>query len=247
MTIIRREHRAHFTVLPNAIFVDQRLSIEAKGVLGYLLSRPNKWSVRLEQVGRTLKVGRRKLQRIFRELIGAGYVTRDQRRIGGVQRYGQMDYVVRDVPVTIHPVDNLAKPRVQKGPAARSAQAIAASQKSKLWPRVQNGPAYKELKKKETHQPEPAVRADAGLPAEAGRSAIGEDDDDARRDSEIVALFHDPAEGWEFLTELPTEALAEIRARYRRGELDEHTILELRNQFGHLQTKRRSPSSLKMR
>ena len=44
MTIIRREHRAHFTVLPNAIFVDQRLSIEAKDVLGYLLSRPNKWS-----------------------------------------------------------------------------------------------------------------------------------------------------------------------------------------------------------
>jgi hypothetical protein len=249
MTIIRREHRAYFTVLPNAIFVDQRLSIEAKGVLGYLLSRPNKWSVRLEQVGRTLKVGRRKLQRIFRELIGAGYVTREQRRIGSVQRYGQMDYVVRDVPVTIHPVDNSAKPRVQKGPAARSVQAIAASQESKLWPRVQNGPAYKELKKKETRQPEPAARAGGrhGLPAKAGRSAVGKDDDDARRDSEIVALFRDPAEGWEFLTELPTEGLAEVRARYCRGELDELAILELRNQFGHLQTKRRSPSSLKMR
>ena len=231
MTIIRREHRAHFTVLPNAIFVDQRLSIEAKGALGYLLSRPNKWSVRLEQVGRTLKVGRRKLQRIFRELISAGYVTRDQRRLGGVQRYGQMDYVVRDVPVAIHPVDNSAKPRVQKGPAARSAQAIAASQKSKLWPRVQNGPAYKELKKKETHRPEPAARASGryGLPAEACRSAVDEDDDDARCDSEIVALFRDPAEGWEFLTELPTEALAEVRACYCRGELSELAILEFRN------------------
>lgn len=233
MTIIRREHRAHFTILPNAIFVDQRLSIEAKGVLGYLLSRPNKWSVRLEQVGRTLKVGRRKLQRIFRELISAGYVTRDQRRLRGVQRYGQMDYVVRDVPVTIHPVDNSAKPRVQKRPAARSAQAIAASQKSKLWPRVQNGPAYKELKKKETHQhqPEPAARARGryGSPAETCRSAVGEDDDNARCDSEIVALFRDPAEGWEFLTELPTEALAEVRACYCRGELNELTILEFRN------------------
>jgi hypothetical protein len=31
MTIVRREHRAHFTVLPNAIFVDHRLPIEAKG------------------------------------------------------------------------------------------------------------------------------------------------------------------------------------------------------------------------
>ena len=60
MTIVRREHRAHFTILPNAIFLDQHLSIEAKGVLGYLLSRPNKWSVRLEQVGRILNIGRRK-------------------------------------------------------------------------------------------------------------------------------------------------------------------------------------------
>ena len=39
MTIVRREHRAHFTIVPNAIFVDTRLSIEAKGVLGYLLSQ----------------------------------------------------------------------------------------------------------------------------------------------------------------------------------------------------------------
>jgi predicted transcriptional regulator len=101
MTIVRREHRAHFTILPNAIFVDERLSIEAKGVLAYLLSRPNKWAVRLEQVGRILNVGRRKLQRVFRELISAGYVTREQRRIAGAQRFGQVDYVVRDVPVTV--------------------------------------------------------------------------------------------------------------------------------------------------
>jgi hypothetical protein len=34
MTIVRREHRAQFTIVPNAIFLDDRLSIEAKGVLG---------------------------------------------------------------------------------------------------------------------------------------------------------------------------------------------------------------------
>ena len=75
MTIVRREHRAQFTIVPNAIFLDERLSIEAKGVLGYLLSRPHSWQVRLDHVGRTLRIGRKKLQRVFRELIGAGYVT----------------------------------------------------------------------------------------------------------------------------------------------------------------------------
>ena len=154
MTIVRREHRAHFTILPNAIFLDQSLSIEAKGVLGYLLSRPNKWSVRLEQVGRTLNIGRRKLQRIFRELISAGYVTREQRRVTGAQRFGQVDYVVRDVPVTIgRPVDNSVEPRVQKGSAARFAQVAGTPEESELWPRVRNGPAYKELKNKETREP----------------------------------------------------------------------------------------------
>ena len=60
MTIVRREHRAHFTIVPNAMFLDERLSIEAKGVLGFLLSRPHKWQVRLDHVGRTLRIGRKK-------------------------------------------------------------------------------------------------------------------------------------------------------------------------------------------
>jgi hypothetical protein len=34
MTIVRREHRAQVTIVPNAIFLDDRLSIEANGVLG---------------------------------------------------------------------------------------------------------------------------------------------------------------------------------------------------------------------
>jgi hypothetical protein len=52
VTIVRRGHRTHFIILPNAVFVDQRVSVEAKGVLGYLLSRPHKWHGRLEHVGR---------------------------------------------------------------------------------------------------------------------------------------------------------------------------------------------------
>jgi len=96
VTVVRREHRAHFTIVPNAVFVDARLSVEAKGVLGYLLSRPHKWRVRLENVARTLAVGRKKLQRIFRELIGAGYVTRERQRFVSGHRFGDLDYVVRD-------------------------------------------------------------------------------------------------------------------------------------------------------
>lgn len=58
MTIVRREHRAHFATVPNAVCSDKRLSVVSKGVRGYLLSRPHKWHVRLEHVGRTLLIGR---------------------------------------------------------------------------------------------------------------------------------------------------------------------------------------------
>jgi hypothetical protein len=113
MTIVRREHRDNFTIVPNAMFLDERLSVEAKGVLGFLLSRPHKWQVRLDHIGRTLRVGRKKLQRIFRELISAGYVP-DSTNIATVMQ----------------PVDNLPIPEDRKGPAYKEP------------PRVQKGPAY---------------------------------------------------------------------------------------------------------
>ena len=123
MTIVRREHRAHFTIVPNAVFADARLSVEAKGVLGYLLSRPHKWQVRLEHIGRTLKVGRKKLQRIFRELIGAGYVTREPQRFGACHRFGDLDYVVRDMPVvTARPVDTCQFRGVERDPRFRGSK-----------------------------------------------------------------------------------------------------------------------------
>jgi hypothetical protein len=232
MTIVRREHRAHFTVLPNAIFIDRRLSIEAKGVLGFLLSRPDKWSVRLEQVGRALNVGRRKLQRVFRELIGAGYVTREQRRVASAQRFGQVDYVVRDVPVRIiRPEDKSTEPRVRKGPAARLAQAADSSKQSELWPRVRKGPAYKELNK-EISGPTNAESPNGSWGPSATPSRSARPHDDARHDAAIVALFRVSAEGWEFLMRLSVDELADIRARYSRGELDELAILEYRNRQG---------------
>jgi hypothetical protein len=142
MTIVRREHRAQFTIIPNAIFRDDRLTIEAKGVLGYLLSRPHNWQVRLDHVGRTLRIGRKKLQRIFRELISAGYVTREQARTAGAHRFCQIDYVVRDVTVEpLPPMVASPGPRGRKGPAEPRGRK---GPTYKEYPQVPNGPAYKE-------------------------------------------------------------------------------------------------------
>jgi hypothetical protein len=110
MTIVRHYHNSYFAALPNAIWEDRRTSVEAKGVLGYLLSRPHNWNVRLEQVGRVLDIGKDKLQRIFRELIAAGYVTREQTRDESTGSFGAIEYVVKDVPAPVAPLPQPEKP-----------------------------------------------------------------------------------------------------------------------------------------
>ena len=233
MTIVRREHRAQFTIVPNAIFRDDRLSIEAKGVLGYLLSRPHNWQVRLDNVGRTLRVGRKKLQRIFRELIGAGYVTREQLRTTDDRRFCEIDYVVRDVPLAlIDAADTSHEPQGGKGPAEPRGRKGSAH---KEHPQVPNGPAYKELdNKKGTDAPSgtSVLEGEVGLPGEerSHRRAL----DPARFDADIVALFDDRSEGWELLCVLPDEVLAQLRERMRRRELDALALVEFRQRYQHL-------------
>jgi hypothetical protein len=238
MTIVRREHRAQFTIVPNAIFRDDRLSIEAKGVLGYLLSRPHNWQVRLDHIGRTLRVGRKKLQRIFRELIGAGYVTREQLRTTDASRFCEIDYVVRDVPLgLIDPVDTPPSPQGGKGPAEPRGRKGPAYEE---YPQVPNGPAYKELdNKKGTDVPigPSVVEGAVDSPGEerSHRRAL----DPARFDADIVALFDDRSEGWELLCVLPDEVLAQLRERMRRRDLDAHALVELRQRYQHLLADRR--------
>ncbi len=213
---------------PKRCLRGSRLSVEAKGVLGHLLSRPHKWHVRLDHVGRTLLVGRKKLQRIFRELIAAGYVTREAQRIVDGHRFGEIDYVVRDVPVS---VDKSARPRGRKGPAAPRVQKGPAYKDS---PQGPEGPAYKELDKNRSFLP--GDRALDGRPDAIGgtHDQMAELQDDARLDPGIVELFGDVAEGWELVAALPDQARTELRQRYKRGELDRVAIIELRNRYRHL-------------
>jgi len=238
VTIVRREHRDNFTIVPNAMFLDERLSVEAKGVLGFLLSRPHKWQVRLDHIGRTLRIGRKKLQRIFRELISAGYVTREQQRILDGHRFGEMDYVVRDVPEVLsiapasQPVDNSPIPQGQKGTTVPRVQKGPAYKES---PRGRKGPAYKELfNKKGFFKPTGIARAEQQPALRIAKQGLSKKSADASYDAKIVALFDDVAEGWELLSLIPSEALAQLRKRQRRGDLNKLAITEFRMRYRHL-------------
>jgi hypothetical protein len=96
MTVVRRFHNSDFTIIPNRALNDPKLSIEAKGLLCWLLSRPHDWAFKLALIGPLLDIGRDKTERLFRELIEAGYVDRIQERLDG--RWAPVDYCVFDEP-----------------------------------------------------------------------------------------------------------------------------------------------------
>jgi|ERR1700730_1388326 len=97
--IIRHKHKGRFTVVPNAIFNDDRICLGAKGLLGYLLSRPGNWDVRHDQLQHQLGIGRKLLLKYLKELEKAGYLERDEEQgRDEYNRFTTLNYIVRDIP-----------------------------------------------------------------------------------------------------------------------------------------------------
>lgn len=73
----------------------ESLSLEALGLLTYLLSKPDDWKVILSELQNTWNIGRDKVHTLIAQLIRAGYIKREQGRSG--RRYGEVTYLVYGV------------------------------------------------------------------------------------------------------------------------------------------------------
>jgi hypothetical protein len=69
-----------FTQIDRKTLQDNSLTFEARGLLAYLLSKPDDWEVRPGVVANDGGIGRDKLQRIVSELIEARYMRRERVR-----------------------------------------------------------------------------------------------------------------------------------------------------------------------
>ncbi|WP_219097761.1 hypothetical protein [Pseudomonas sp. UMAB-40] len=102
MSIVRAARKAQFYNLPTNIVDDDRLSWEARGMLVYLLSKPDMWTVQVRDlINRTKKAigksaGKDKVYSIINELRAAGYVYREFKREGG--NFVGVDYEVSETP-----------------------------------------------------------------------------------------------------------------------------------------------------
>jgi hypothetical protein len=73
MQIHRSRHARGFTVLPNALLQDRRLSYTARGLLADLLSRPDGWREDGRHMADTSPQGRHSVAKALRELAASGY------------------------------------------------------------------------------------------------------------------------------------------------------------------------------
>jgi hypothetical protein len=102
MSIIRAARKNQFYILPTPTIEDDRLSWEARGMLVYLLSKQDNWTVQIKDlINRTKNAigkssGRDKVYSVLKELQMAGYIVRRYDRQGGV--FQGMTYEVSEIP-----------------------------------------------------------------------------------------------------------------------------------------------------
>jgi hypothetical protein len=166
--IIRRRLTKRFTTVDNALFDDESLSVEAIGVLCYLLGRPNDWRVNLEQISKKFGIGRQRTQNVFRQIMASGYAHREQHRDPDTGAWGPVEYVITDEPAEVveaaDSIDETDPPRVENQPAAAMQQypsgTVTRSPQVDL-PRAGNQPAaYREdSTKTERYKSERETRA----------------------------------------------------------------------------------------
>lgn len=97
MSIRRGKHQDNYSIIANEMSNDIRLSFEARGMLLYLLSKPEDWIVRPVDVCKQGGMGKDRYYRITQELVDAGYMVKDQPR-GDDGRMLGLDLVVYDIP-----------------------------------------------------------------------------------------------------------------------------------------------------
>jgi len=75
--IVKVHKKSNFVSIDNKILNDDELSWKAKGLLCYLLSKPNDWQVRLGDLNKKGKDGRESVRSGMKELLDIGYAQKN--------------------------------------------------------------------------------------------------------------------------------------------------------------------------
>ncbi len=98
MPILRHKHECEYTVVPNFLLRDKRLSLRDVGLLTFMLSLPENWEFSVAGLVETLgRDGRDAISKSLIAIEKAGYLTRERTRPAG-GRIGPVVWTVSDTP-----------------------------------------------------------------------------------------------------------------------------------------------------
>lgn len=92
-----------FVQVSNAALADKNISLKAKGLLAFMLSKPVDWTFYIGSMSAELKEGKEAIAGALNELIEYGYVERNELR-GEDNRFTGIEYVVWYFPQAGNPV-----------------------------------------------------------------------------------------------------------------------------------------------
>lgn len=110
MSIHRITKEKDFVVLDNTMLKDANLSLKAKGLLAFILSRPDDWVFSIRGLAHFSKDGPDSVRSAVRELEKAGYIVRKRKRDRG--KYREMEYDIYERPILEKPAQ--VKPKKEK-------------------------------------------------------------------------------------------------------------------------------------
>lgn len=108
MSIIRVTKRSRYVVLDKTALEDPRLSLKAKGLHAYLLSKPDTWEIRVEHLIKHHKEGKTAIYSAIEELRATGYVVRHE-----IRRFGRFNSYFYDVYEVPSPLPGFPEPGIQ--------------------------------------------------------------------------------------------------------------------------------------
>lgn len=103
MAYCKVEREEQFTIVPNELMRDERLTLKAKGLQALVLTLPPKWDMTIEGLATICIECSDTISAILKELEAAGYLSRYRERHEN-GRYGQMLYTFYRKPLHKKPI-----------------------------------------------------------------------------------------------------------------------------------------------